>query len=163
MECHNGGIFHASTTLLNKVDGTHRRFLRELEVPESTAFLQHNFAPPTLRRNIGILGALHKRVLGLSHPMYEDLLPFWQERFGTVPPGKHSKQLYGGFMEVQAQYELFKRSIFGMCCTYNSLPQVVVDAPDVSAFQKDLTKMARERCEQGCHNWMYTFDLRQRG
>ena len=94
--------------------------------------------------------------------MMETLLPFWQERFGTNRPGKHSKQLYGSFLEVQAQYELYKRSIFAMCCVYNNLPQDVVDATTVSSFQSLLTKMARTRCEQGAENWMYTFDLRQR-
>ena len=162
MEANSGGIFHASTTWLNKIDGTHRRFLRDLDMLESTAFLQHNFAPPTLKRNIAILGALHKRVLGKSHPIMETLLPFWHERFGTSPEGKHSKQLYGSFLEVQAQYELYKRSIFAMCCVYNNLPQDVVDAASVSAFQSLLTQMARARCEQGAANWVYTFDLRQR-
>jgi hypothetical protein len=45
MECHNGGIFHASTTLLNKVDGTHRRFLRELKNPRVNSFLAAQFCP----------------------------------------------------------------------------------------------------------------------
>ena len=88
--------------------------------------------------------------------------PFWHERFGTSPEGKHSKQLYGSFLEVQAQYELYKRSIFAMCCVYNNLPQDVVDAASVSAFQSLLTQMARARCEQGAANWVFTFDLRQR-
>ena len=162
MECHSGGIFHASTTLLNKIDGTHRRFLRDLGVSEAAAFLEHNFAPPTLRRNIGILGALHKRVLGKSHPMMEKLLPFWTDRFGPARAGKHSKQLYGSFLEVQAQYQLYQRSIFGMCCTYNNLAQHVVDVPTVSEFQTLLTKDVRSRCEAGHANWMYSFDLRGR-
>ena len=93
MESHSGGIFHASTTLLNKIDGTHRRFLREIEMSEAEAFLKHNFAPPTLRRNIGLLGVLHKRVLGKSHPMMERLLPFRSDRFGSNRGDKHSKQL----------------------------------------------------------------------
>ena len=64
MKSHSGGNFHASTSLLNKIDGTHRRFLREIEMSEAETFLKHNFAPPNLRRDIGLLGALHKRVLG---------------------------------------------------------------------------------------------------
>ena len=100
MECQSGDIFHASTTLLNKIDGTHRRFLRELGVSEGVAFLEHNFAPPTLRRNIDILGALHKRVLDKSHPMMEKLLPFWTDRFGTARADKHFKQLCGRFLEA---------------------------------------------------------------
>ena len=162
MECQSGGIFHASTTLLNKIDGTHRRFLRDIGVSEAAAFLEHNFASPTLRRNIAILGALHKRVLGKSHPVMEQLLPFWSDRFGSNRPDKHSKQLYGSFLVVEAQYQLYQRSIFGMCCVYNNLSQNVVDASSVSQFQSLLTDIVRARCEAGHANWMYTFDLRGR-
>ena len=162
MECQSGGIFHASTTLLNKIDGTHRRFLRHIGVSEAAAFLEHNFASPFLRRNIAILGALHKRVLGKSHPVMEQLLPFWSDRFGSNRPDKHSKQLYGSFLEEQAQYQLYQRSIFGMCCVYNNLSQNVVDASSVSQFQSLLTDIARARCEAGHANWMFTFDLRGR-
>ena len=60
MEANNGGIFHADTSLLDKIDGTQRRFLREIDMTESQAFLDHNFASPTLRRNIRILGMRHR-------------------------------------------------------------------------------------------------------
>ena len=162
MEANNGGIFHAATSLLDKIDGTQRRFLREIGMTESQAFLDHNFASPTLRRNIGILGMLHKRTLGMCHPMMEKLLPTWQQRFGRQRPDKHDKQIYGNFLEVHWQRDLFDRSIFAMCSVYNDLPQYVVDAPTVSVFQKHLTHIARTRCKNNLPNWVYTFDKRSR-
>ena len=143
MEANNGGIFHSATSWLDKVDDAQRRFLREIDMTESQAFLRHNFASPTLRRNIGILGMLHKRTLGLCHPVMEELLPTWQQRFGHQRADKHSKQIYGSLLEIQWQRGLYDRSIFAMCGTYNDLPQYVVDAPTVSLFQKHLTQIAR--------------------
>ena len=68
MEYHSDAIFHASDTLLERFDSAQRGFLQEIDVTPEAAFIEHNFAPPRLRRNIGMLGFLHKRVLGLSHP-----------------------------------------------------------------------------------------------
>ena len=79
METQNGAIFHSAEYLLEKLDSAQRRFLHELDLDEATAFMEFNFAPPTLRRDIGLLGLLHKRVLGLAHPAYEQLFPFMQE------------------------------------------------------------------------------------
>ena len=62
---------------------------------EELAFLNYNFASPILRRNIGMLGFLHKRVLGLSHPNIQKLLPFHEDVFGSLRAGEHDKQLYG--------------------------------------------------------------------
>ena len=70
VEIHCGGYFHAASSLLEKVGEVQRRFLQKLEVTESQAFLEYNFAPTELRRNIGILGLLHKRVLGQCHPSF---------------------------------------------------------------------------------------------
>ena len=75
VELHCGGYFHAATSLLDKVDQVQRIFLNKLEVSESTAFLDFNFAPTVLRRSIGILGLLHKRVLGQCHGSFEQFLP----------------------------------------------------------------------------------------
>ena len=61
MEIHNGAIFHAAKYLLDRIDAVQRHFLNELGTSESEAFLESNFAPPCLCRDIGILGLLHKR------------------------------------------------------------------------------------------------------
>ena len=39
-------------------------------------FLDYNFAPPCLRRDIGLLGFVHKRVLGQCHPAIKYFLPW---------------------------------------------------------------------------------------
>ena len=120
MECHNGGIFHAATYILDKIDAVHYGFLEKLEISAEEAFLNFNFAPPKLRRDIGILGMLHKRVLGLSHPVFQDLFPFVRNATEGGLLNGHNKQLYSRLSEAHLQLNLFCRSIFAM--TYvNSL------------------------------------------
>ena len=70
METHNGAIFHASSYLLQKLDDAQRHFLEELGMSEAIVFCEHNFAPPSLRRDIGVLGLLQKRVLGKASPIF---------------------------------------------------------------------------------------------
>ena len=161
IESRNGGICHASTSHLNKLDSFQRGFLHELGLNECQAFLQFNFAPPTLRRDIGILGFLHKRVLGLAHPKIEAILPFFTCIFPIGRMG-HSKQLYSHFDKVHFQIALWKRSIFGQVDIYNNLPQAAVDCNSVPAFQSYLTHLARTKCEAGLNNWQFTFNTRSR-
>ena len=161
MECHNGGIFHACSSLLEKLDAIHFKFLRDIGSDHANAFLEFNFAPPTLRRNIGILGLLHKRVLGLSHPMFQTLLPFCSDVPGAWSPGDHNKQLYGHLPEANFQLALFCRSIFGMTYVYNRLPQEIVDNQTVSLFQNFHTRIAREMCENGDPDWINLFSSRK--
>jgi hypothetical protein len=71
MEASMGGIFHATSPRLAEIDHEPNRFLRELRISAEFAFAEFNFAPPKLGRNIGILGVLHKRVLGLRHPSFD--------------------------------------------------------------------------------------------
>ena len=120
----------------------------------------YNFAPPKLRRNIGILGLLHKRVIGEAHPIFSRLLPFHAEVFGSLRPGEHNKQVYGHLFEVNYQLQLHLRSIFAMVYVYNRLPQYVVDCPIVTMFQKFLSRIARQKCAIGDPGWKDQFSCR---
>ena len=120
-------------------------------------YIDCNFAPPTLRRNIGILGLLQKRVLGKTHVIYQRLLPFVHDVFGFLREGEHNKQLYSHCLEIHYQQELWKRSIFCMTDVYNRLPQHVIDIPNVSNFQTALTHIARTACQNGNAEWQSTF------
>ena len=162
MEQHNGAIFHAAASTLEKLDATQNHFLHEIGMDEAKAFLENNFAPPTLRRNIGILGLLHKRVLGKSHPIFQRLLPFHRDIFGSLRPAEHDRQLYGHIMNVDRQQALHDRSIFAMVYVYNKLPQHAVDCNDVSSFQHVLTSMVRERCKRGDIDWQTSFSVNAR-
>ena len=157
VEMHCGGYFHAATTLLDKVDQVQRSFLHKLEVSESSAFLDFNFAPTVLRRSIGILGLLHKRVLGQCHRSFDQLLPWYSQHFDTPRGFGHDKQLYGHWLEADQHRALFGRSIFAMIDIYNDLSQSVVDAKSVSSFQSLLTDMAKDRCRQETPRWEFSF------
>ena len=163
MEFNMGGFFHAATFLLEKIDRAQSRFLRELAISPEQALLEFNFPSPQIRRNIGILGLLHKRVLGLCHPSYNALLPWYNTRF-SVPRGLgHNKQLYGHNVEISHCAGLYWRSIFAMTDVYNDLPQHVADAPSVKIFQQYLIHIVRTRCQQGDSNWPSAFCRRVYG
>lgn len=158
VEVHCGGYFHAAASLLEKIGQVQRSFLNKLDVSEEEAFLNHNFAPCCLRRNIAILGLLHKRVLGQCHRTFDSLLPWYSQRFETARGFGHNKQLYGHWCEADRHGALFDRSIFLMVDIYNNLPQYVVDASTVSSFQSFLTKRALRQCQLGIASWAKIFN-----
>ena len=157
IEGNMGGYFHAAPSLLKKIDDVQSKFIQELGLSCEEAFLCHNFPPPCLRRNIGILGLLHKRVLGKCHPSFEVLLPWQPPHVSERVIRSHSKQLYGHHMEITHHQAIFNRSIFTMVDIYNSLAQHVVDISSVSAFQNYLMQIARTRCEHGDPEWSLSF------
>ena len=161
LECHNGGIFHAASYILSKIDDVHYNFLEKIGVSAEEAFLNYNFAPPTLRRDIGILGLLHKRVLGLGHPIFQQLFPFIVDVGGDHLCAGHDKQLHSHLSEANFQLSMFCRSIFGMTYVYNLLSQDIVNCEKVSVFQTSLTKNARKLCESGDPNWALCFSCRK--
>ena len=157
MEVNIGGYFHAASSLLAKLDHAQNRFLHELGLSAEHAFLEFNFAPPRLRRNIAVLGLFQKRVLGKCHPSFDRLMPWYSEYFPDDRRPGHDKQIYTHWVEISAHHALYYRSIFVMADVYNNLPQHVVDASNVKCFQSYLTQIARTRCQQGDVVWASIF------
>ena len=143
-EYHSGALIIAGEIKLRKFDKMQRGLLYELGLNDKTAFVDHNFAPPSLRRAIGILGFLHKRVLGTCHPALQALFPF---RVGA-DNGWHTKQLEPFYDQVTSHRQLYNNSIYMYILMYNRLPQVLVDCASVSAFQGKLTQLAKLRAQQ---------------
>ena len=163
IEAHSGGMFHTAASLLQKIDDAQSSFLHQLQMTSEQAFLEFNFAPPSLRRNIGILGLLHKRALGKCHPSFERLLPFLADKVSQTLGSGHNKQLYGHWDVISSHQALFNRSIFAMVDIYNCLPQRIIDCTSVTAFQKELTQVARRRCKDGNAAWAASYSRRCAG
>ena len=151
-EYRNGTILHAPPSQLARIDAMQRGFLKELHISEDDAFLNFNFAPPVLRRDIGILGLLHKRVLGLAHVSFEELFPFRHDNLMG-----HDKQIETSFHLITCRPALFFRSIFAMAMVYNRLPQWLIDFKTISSFQANLTGIAKNRCRLGIDDWQFSF------
>ena len=129
-----------------------RWFLHELGISDSEAFGTYNFAPPSLRRRIGISGFLHKRTLGQCHPYLEIAFPL-----STYPEGFHNRTLHSFVDEVVYHRRLYFRSIYGFIHIYNRLSQELVDSPSVSIFQTRLTYIAKVREQSSDVRWRQAF------
>jgi hypothetical protein len=154
VEYHNAAVLHATSTITGRIDRLQTSFLEELQVTQEDAFLEFNFGPTSFRRDIGVLGFLHKRVIEKCHPAIIKMLPFSDQ---PASSWWHSKQLYAYLEECIAKRSLYERSLFAHVHVYNRLPQHLVDIESVSAFQKALVQIARNRCEAGDGGWPMSF------
>lgn len=116
------------------------------------AFVNLNLAPLCLRRDVAMLGFLHKCNLPHAHADVLKLFP----RMGSAGAGFHSKQLWD-IMTLDRgctfQPELRRRSLFRLVHVYNALPQSVVNCTTVHEFQHELTEMARHKLRQEHDDW----------
>jgi len=94
-----------------------------------------------------MLGFLHKRVLGLSHPGVNALLPFQGTNLW------HDKTLESYFETVCAHPRLYQRSLCQYVLIYNRLAQFLVDEPSVRDFQKSRNVVAKCRAHAGERTW----------
>jgi hypothetical protein len=143
MEYSSSALLLAGEVKLRKLDKMQRGFLYQLGLQDKHAFVHHNFAPPSLRRAIGMLGFLHKINLGICHLALRHHFP----ARGGEANGFHSKQFESFFQDVRCHRQLYNNSMYVYVLIYNRLPQDLVDAHSVATFQGKLTQLAKMRAQ----------------
>ena len=149
--------FHAAPSVLLPIDRVQRRLLRELELSEFEALDRYKLAPLCTRRDIGMLGLLHRISLGDAPAQLAELFPqapFSAPRFGPDTRlrrvvQRHNRQ----FTERPGHTDVFRRSLFGLVSAYNLLPQSVVDIPSVQDFQSRLQRAVLKAARENVENW----------
>ena len=131
---------------------------------EVDALCNFRLAPLKTRRDIAILGMLHRVNLGQVSPQMADFFEPIGERpvLGDFVAARvrgatafHNRQLRDRITANSS--EQIKRSILGMVQCYNALPQQFVDAKSVSLFQRQLQVVVTKRVRDGFDNWQSLF------
>ena len=158
IESSTAALCHAAPSTLERIDRVQWRFLRELGLSEKEALCDFRLAPLCSRRDMAMLGALHKLNLGMAPEQMQELLPLvgsrveplWKHRLRWWRP-LHNKQL-----QTPATYrssDVMKRSVFGLANLYNALPQFVVEKTSVKAFQKTLQDALSKLAAANTEEW----------
>ena len=148
------GVFHAARSHLELVDHLQDVFLREVGISSCDALRYHNLAPLRTRRDIAMLGMIHRAALQLGPAQFWHwlrLAPNRERRTTRLAARRHNKQLVD--MCDGSQSALLARSAFGLVKVYNLLPQDVIDRRSVKLFQKALQTLVKDEMECGRPNW----------
>ena len=142
LEFPTAAIYHCTDTALSLLDRVQKRFLRAVGLTEKEALLQYNLGPLQTRRDVALLGVIHRALLG-EGPVHFQRWFFKATGEGhsyetRLKTGRHSKQLFDYLTGDHT--ELLRRSPLGLTKVYNQLPQRAVDKHTVKAFQKWLQK-----------------------
>ena len=70
LEYRTACIYHACSTHFDRLDSCQRRFVHELGLSEEQGLLDYNLAPLTSRRDLAMLGVIHRTVLGHGPPHF---------------------------------------------------------------------------------------------
>ncbi len=153
-------LYHACATVLADIDVVQRRFMSEIGISEIDALMAFRLAPLRTRRDIAMMGVIHRAALGKGPVQLKRLFPpaCQEGRRSTRAAVRHSRE-----REItieRTQLCGIERSAFGLARVYNMLPQWIVDAEDVSVFQSRLQYVVKGRAAGGCADWADTFSPR---
>ena len=133
LEFRTPAIYHARREALSKLDKVQTRFLSDAGIDEVTALMHFNLAPLRMRRDISMLGVLHRAALGKGPPQLRELFKRKPGSFMLVDP-------YNG----ATLHPLTKRSAWGLIGVYNRLGSGAQSITDVKNFQFYLQERVKE-------------------
>ena len=137
-------IHHCKRDVLSRLDHVQEKFLKDAGVDEAAALIYFNLAPLATRRDIAILGLIHRTVLRKGPPHF-------RKHFKIDAAGKPEdpRGTIGG--------KLITRSALGLIAVYNLIPQNLKEIRQVKSFQTALQMLLKQRLEDGCADWRHTF------
>ena len=130
LEYRTPALFHASASSLLPVDSVLIRFLRAVNISESDALFYFNLAPLPVRRDIAMLGVVHRSALGLGPPQLHQFFRPAAPSSLARAPYRHSR--HREEPDFQAP-DFLLHSTIGMSRIYNLLPDSII----VSRFAQD--------------------------
>ena len=157
IEYRTAGIFHASVSVLAPLDRILTRFLKDINVSAVNALMHFNLAPLKTRRDIAILGIIHRAVLKLGPPQLHSFFMSQANR------PRFTRHWHRHILEDPcniARPDFFTRSIFGSIAIYNLLPDFVVATQSVQSFQSKLQSILKFLVQSGYDHWDDCFSRR---
>ena len=147
---------HASASVLGPLDALQTRFLNSLRISALDALIYFNLAPLSTRRDINILGVIHRTVLGLGPHCFSRFF-----RLASSPPPPRAPRRHRRHLEEPCfdSPDFILHSAIGATRLYNLLPDYVISATSVSRFQGRLQSILRARACH-CEDWRSTFSSR---
>ena len=140
LEYRTPAVYHATRAVLNRLDSVQTKFLKNVGVDEVTGLVEFHLAPLCVRRDIAMLGLIHRTVLGKGMPQFAEHF-----RAGR------QQRLHDPRNDCAAP--LIRRSVFGLCAVYNLLPPQIVAMKSVSAFQRGVQDMVCNLAKSGHPQW----------
>ena len=160
LEYRTAAIYHCSATLLDEIDAVQSCFLRRSHISPINAAMHFNFLPLCTRRDIAMLGLLHRSFLGYG--------PTHFKKFFYVVPG--TNKLADPYRQRPYTSGPWNRrtpsitySALGLISVYNSLDSWIRNNRSVSEFQSALTEYVRSQIRIGLPQWEKTFCPRLHG
>jgi hypothetical protein len=147
LEYRTPAIYHATREVLQRLDRVQTRFLRDAGVDEECALMNFNLAPLAARRDIAMLGLIHRTVLGKGPPHFR--------KHFEVEGGRRVNDPRASIKDP-----LLIRSAMGLVAVYNMLSDSCKAMNEVKDFQSELQRMLRARLEDGNRDWAETLSPR---
>ena len=123
VEYRTAALYYATNTILAPLDEVQRRFLRNLRCTEVEALMEFNLAPLATRRDVAMLGVIHRTVLGKGPSHFRTFFKTAPQRQTTHWTRRatrtHPRQLED--FRSGAYSELLRRSALGLVAVYNLL------------------------------------------
>ena len=140
LEYRTPAIYHAKRDVLDKLDRVQHKFLKDIGVDDITALMEFNLAPLAARRDMAMLGVLHRAVLGKGPRHFEELF-----QLDTAGRLVDPRSTIGG--------EMVKRSALGLVAIYNMILGRCKKTCQAKDFQQGLQTLVKERAKDGCDDW----------
>ena len=159
IEYRTPAIYHAVNVRLGQVDRLQDSFLKDLGLSPLDSLVHFKLAPLSCRRDMALLGLIHRSVLGLGPPQFHEFVrPPWRWRVRQTVRQRHRFHLEDS---IDGRHlNLFRDSVFGLMRVYNLLDPEIVEAQSVANFQAKLQQLLLSRACAGCMDWRDTFSPR---
>ena len=141
LEYRTPAISHDIRMSLRRLDAVQSGFLKDIAVDQVTALVRFHLAPLSTRRDMSMLGLIHRTVLGKGPPQFQEYFKKQQHNLTLHDPRNDNKS------------PLVKRSALGLVAIYNMLPHSSRAAKSVSAFQKSLQEIVGKSAASGYPQW----------
>ena len=162
IEYRTAAIYHCAENLLQQIDLVQKRVCKAMEISTEDALNDCKLAPLTARRDIAMLGLIHRAIIGVGPEHFRQYfrrIPNPARPSGRENIRRHNKQLQshrnGKFLQ------LLSNSVLGLVDIYNLLPQYVVDATTVKLFQHRLQELMKVTISKGVGKWDELFSPRR--
>lgn len=160
IESSTPAIHHAAPSVLDKVDRVQRRFLRETGISEESALVDYRLAPLQARRDMAMLGMLHRIVHGIAPLELSGLfVPVARRNEGMGTRTREARHIWQlqEFVTAGGHTEVYRRSAFGLVTVWNMVPSELAAAKSTKTLQRHLQQGLGRYMESGELNWTAFF------